>query len=49
MLRYAHPYAPVVPTAVTAAVIAIAWLVLKPRASSGLVGEQGVPVQQAVK
>jgi uncharacterized membrane protein YoaK (UPF0700 family) len=49
MLRYAHPYAPVVPTAVTAAVIAIAWVVLKPRAASGLVGEQGVPVQQAVK
>jgi hypothetical protein len=35
MLRHAHACAPVVPTAVTAAVIAIAWVVLKPRATSG--------------
>jgi uncharacterized membrane protein YoaK (UPF0700 family) len=31
MLSHAHPYAPVVPAAVTAVVIAIAWVVLKPR------------------
>jgi len=49
MLRYAHPYAPVVPAVVTAVVIAIAWTALKPRATSGLAGEQSLPVQQAVK
>jgi uncharacterized membrane protein YoaK (UPF0700 family) len=32
MLGHAHPYAPVVPAAVTAVVIAIAWLALEPRA-----------------
>ncbi len=31
MLSHAHRYAPVVPTAVTTAVIAIAWVALKPR------------------
>jgi uncharacterized membrane protein YoaK (UPF0700 family) len=35
MLRHAHPYAPVVPAAVTAVVIAIAWAAPKPRATSG--------------
>ena len=49
MLSHAHPYAPVVPAAVTAVVIAIAWVALKPRATSGPAGEQGLPVQQAVK
>jgi uncharacterized membrane protein YoaK (UPF0700 family) len=49
MLRHAHPYAPVVPVAVTAVVIAIAWVALKPHATSGSAGEQGLPVQQAVK
>jgi uncharacterized membrane protein YoaK (UPF0700 family) len=39
MLRHAHTYAPVVPTAVTAVVIAIAWLALKPRATSGQIGQ----------
>jgi uncharacterized membrane protein YoaK (UPF0700 family) len=32
MLSHAHPYAPLVPAAVTAAVIAIAWVALRPRA-----------------
>ena len=49
MLRHAHRYAPVVPAAVTAVVIAIAWVALKPRATSGATGERGLPVQQAVK
>jgi uncharacterized membrane protein YoaK (UPF0700 family) len=49
MLSHAHPYAPVVPAVVTAVVIAIAWVVLKPRATPGLAGEQSLPVQQAVK
>ena len=33
MLSHAHPYAPIVPAAVTAAVIAIAWVALTPRAT----------------
>jgi uncharacterized membrane protein YoaK (UPF0700 family) len=41
MLGHAHPYAPVVPAAVTAVVIAIAWVALKPRTISGAGGEQG--------
>ena len=49
MLSHAHRYAPVVPAAVTAVVIAIAWVALKPRATSGPAGQQGVPVSQAVK
>ncbi len=49
MLRHAHRYAPVVPAAVTAVVIAIAWVALKPRATSGATGEQGLPVEQAAK
>jgi uncharacterized membrane protein YoaK (UPF0700 family) len=49
MLSHAHPYAPVVPTVITAVVIAIAWVALKPRATSRPTGEQGLPVQQAVK
>ena len=49
MLRHAHRYAPVVPAAVTAVVIAIAFVALKPRATSGATGERGLPVQQAVK
>src|ERR1700742_2635215 len=44
MLRHAHRYAPVVPVAVTAVVIAIAWVVLKPQAASGPPGEQSLPV-----
>ena len=44
MLRHAHRYAPVVPVAVTAVVIAIAWVVLKPQAPSGPHGEQSLPV-----
>ncbi len=40
MLSHAHPYAPVVPAAVTAVVIAIAWATLKPRATSDPAGEQ---------
>jgi uncharacterized membrane protein YoaK (UPF0700 family) len=43
MLGHAHRYAPVVPVAVTAAVIAIAWLALKPRAASGPAGQQSLP------
>ena len=38
MLGHAHRYAPIVPTVVTAAVIAIAWVALKPRATSGPAG-----------
>ena len=38
MLRYAHPYGPIVPAAVTALVIVIAWVALKPRATSGPAG-----------
>jgi uncharacterized membrane protein YoaK (UPF0700 family) len=34
MLRHAHSYVPVVPAVVTAIVIAIAWVALKPRAAS---------------
>ncbi len=49
MLRHAHRSAPVVPAVLTALIIAIAWVALKPRATSGPVGEQGLPVQQAVK
>ena len=48
MLRNAHAYAPVVPAAVTAAVIAIAWVAMKPRAIAGPAGGQSLPVQQAV-
>src|ERR1700733_9029018 len=40
MLSHAHRSAPVVPAVVTAVVIAIAWVVLKPRATSGSAGEQ---------
>jgi hypothetical protein len=36
------------PAVVTAVVIAIAWLVLKPRAISGPAGEQSVSAHQAV-
>jgi uncharacterized membrane protein YoaK (UPF0700 family) len=49
MLGHAHSYAPVVPAAVTAAVIMIAWLVLKPRPTSGPTGEQALPAQRAVQ
>jgi hypothetical protein len=49
MLGHAHRYAPVVPVAVTAFVIAIAWVALKLRATSGPVGEQSLPVRPAVK
>ena len=33
MLSHAHPYAPLLPAVVTAVVIAIAWVALKPRAT----------------
>jgi uncharacterized membrane protein YoaK (UPF0700 family) len=46
MLSHAHPYAPVVPAAVTAVVIAIGWVVLK---TSGPAGDQGLPEQQEVR
>jgi uncharacterized membrane protein YoaK (UPF0700 family) len=49
MLSHAHRYAPVVPVAVTAVVIAIAWAALKPRAAAGPAGQQSLPVQQTVK
>ena len=49
MLRHAHTYAPVVAVAVTAVVIAIAWVALKPRATSAPAGQQALPVQQAVQ
>jgi hypothetical protein len=49
MLRHAHPYGPIVPAAVTAVVIVIAWVALKPRPASGPAGEQGLPVQRALK
>ena len=49
MLGHAHRYAPVLPAAVTAVVIAIAWVALKPRAAAGPAGQQGLPVPQAAK
>jgi len=49
MLSHAHRYAPVAPAAVTAVVIVIAWVALKPRVTSGPAGAQRRPVQQAVK
>ena len=49
MLSHAHRYVPVVPAIVTAIVIAIAWLALKPRTTSGPAGEQSLSAQQAVK
>ena len=49
MLGHAHPYAPVVPTFVTAAVIVIASVALKPRTRSGPGGERGLPAQQAAR
>lgn len=48
MLGHAHRYAPAVPAAVTAAVIAIALVALKPRAASPA-GQDGSAVQQAVR
>jgi uncharacterized membrane protein YoaK (UPF0700 family) len=49
MLTHAQPYVPVVPAAVTAVVIAIGWVALKSRATSGPASEQGLPEQQEVK
>ncbi len=49
MLSHAHPYVPVVPAAVTAVVIAVAWVALKSRATAGPAGEQGLPEQKAAK
>jgi uncharacterized membrane protein YoaK (UPF0700 family) len=49
MLGHAHRYAPVVPAAVTAVVIAIAWQAFTPRAASGPAGEQSLAAQPAVK
>jgi uncharacterized membrane protein YoaK (UPF0700 family) len=48
MLSHAHRFAPLVPAVVTAAVIAIAGVALKPSATSDP-GEQDLPVQQAEK
>ena len=39
MLSHAHRYAPVVPLAATAVIIAIAWVVLEPRATAGPAAE----------
>jgi uncharacterized membrane protein YoaK (UPF0700 family) len=47
MLSHAHPWAPVVPAVVTAIVIVIAWVTLKPRVTSEPAG--ALSVQQAVK
>ncbi len=44
MLSHAHPYAPVVPAVITAVVIAIPWVVLKPRATSDPAGTAGSEV-----
>jgi uncharacterized membrane protein YoaK (UPF0700 family) len=49
MLSHAHRYAPLVPALVTAAVIGIAGVALKPRAASGPGGGQDLPAQQAEK
>jgi uncharacterized membrane protein YoaK (UPF0700 family) len=49
MLSHAHRSAPVVPAVVTAVIIAIAWVAMKPRPTSDRAGEQGLPAQQAVK
>jgi len=49
MLSHAHRYAPLVPAVVTAAVIGIAGVALKPRATSGPDGAQDLPAQQAEK
>jgi uncharacterized membrane protein YoaK (UPF0700 family) len=49
MLSHAHTYAPVVPAVVTAVVIVIAWVALKPRATAGPAGAQGVSAPQAVQ
>ena len=43
MLSHAHLFAPVVPALVTAVVIAIARLALKPRTASDTTGEQSLP------
>ena len=47
MLSHAHRYAPVVPAAVTAIIIAIAWLVLKPRPTPGPAGNRENSLQDA--
>jgi hypothetical protein len=47
MLSHAHRYAPVVPAAVTAVIIAIAWLVLKPRPTPGPAGNRANSLQDA--
>jgi uncharacterized membrane protein YoaK (UPF0700 family) len=49
MLSHAHAYAPVAPAVVTAIVIVIAWVTLKPRATSGQASEQVMPAQQAAQ
>ena len=49
MLSHAHRYAPLVPALVTAAVIGIAGVVLKPRATLGPDGGQDLSAQQAAK
>jgi uncharacterized membrane protein YoaK (UPF0700 family) len=49
MLSHAHPYAPAVPVIVMAVVIAIASVILKPRARSVSIGGRSLPVQRAAK
>jgi hypothetical protein len=49
MLSHAHPYAPAVPAFVTAVVIAIASVPLKPRAMSVPIGGRSLPVRWAAK
>jgi uncharacterized membrane protein YoaK (UPF0700 family) len=49
MLSHAHPYVPVVPVAITAVIITVAWVAPKPRATSGPASEQGLAEQQEVK
>jgi uncharacterized membrane protein YoaK (UPF0700 family) len=49
MLGHAYPYAPVFPAFITAAVIVIASLALKPLTRSGPGSEHGLPVPQAAK
>jgi uncharacterized membrane protein YoaK (UPF0700 family) len=49
MLSHAHPYAPLVPAAVTALVIAIAWGAVKPRDTPGPTDEHSLPEQQTVR
>jgi uncharacterized membrane protein YoaK (UPF0700 family) len=48
MLGHAHPYAPVVPLIVIAAVISVASLALTPRATPSSAGPRGLPVRHTL-